>query len=150
MRRAEATATASAGLQQVEFLQNGTTLLGTLTDPPFRITGLVFGEGVHSIAAKATDGFGVSTVSQPITLRIVTQPQLVSLELTTNGPSRIYRVAVSGTPSIAMRLEATDSLKPGSWIDVGTILSRGRAGSLGVTNSIATAPLFQFFRAVVR
>ena len=68
-----ATATASAGVQKVDFYQ-GTTLLGTATAGPNNSYNYAWSSvagGNYSVTAKATDNNGVTTISTPLSATVL-------------------------------------------------------------------------------
>jgi RHS repeat-associated protein len=73
-----ATATAPIGtIAKVEFY-NGTTLIGTATTAPYSFTWSNVRYGTYSITVKATDNWGITNTSVPVTV-IANEPPAVSL-----------------------------------------------------------------------
>ncbi len=62
-----ATASDADGVAKVEFF-NGTTLLATVTQPPYAYQWTNVGAGSYAVTAKATDNLGAGTVSSPVTV----------------------------------------------------------------------------------
>jgi PA14 domain/Bacterial Ig domain/Divergent InlB B-repeat domain len=68
-----AAADADGSVARVEFY-DGSSLLATLTSPPYTIAGSNVALGTHVVSAVAVDNQGASTRSAPITLSVVTAP----------------------------------------------------------------------------
>jgi hypothetical protein len=83
----EAMASDSDGtVAQVDFYFDGTNKLGTATSAPFGITWTNALGGTHLLSAVATDNFGLSNVSEPVSIYI-NSPPTVNIASPDNGAS---------------------------------------------------------------
>lgn len=89
-------ASANGAIARVDFYAGGTTLIGSVTTPPFVLawTGAV--PGTYAVAAKATDSHGAMATSPSVSIQVVTP----TLAITSPGPNAAVAadfVLVSGT-----------------------------------------------------
>jgi hypothetical protein len=87
---------ASGKIASVEFFDNGSSVASVVT-PPWRAVLPRAGVGAHSIAARATDGRGLTAVSRPssFSVRAQNQPPAVTLTSPADGARFAFGRAVS-------------------------------------------------------
>ncbi|ANN18052.1 cellulose 1,4-beta-cellobiosidase [Amycolatopsis orientalis] len=86
---------------KVEFYA-GTELLGTDTSAPFQLGWTPAAAGQYSVAARAYDDKGASTVSSPIAVRVLAAPTIVATPSTVSvrqGTSATVDVTLASAPS---------------------------------------------------
>jgi hypothetical protein len=93
--------TTEAQVTNVQFFE-GNTLLGSVTDPPFTLIWNPVDERLYSLFAVATDQFGLSGTSTPMSIRFFipesTTPKLTITEAPPNFfRSTVEQVSISGT-----------------------------------------------------
>jgi hypothetical protein len=96
---------ADGAVAKVEFYQ-ATTLLGTVTAPPYSFDWMNVGPGSYSVSAKATDNRGAVSTSSSVPVTVVTKPNTPpSITLTAPATGRIYYAPAT----IVLTATASDS-----------------------------------------
>jgi len=97
---------------------NGSTLLTTLTSPPYTYTWSGFAVGKYTLRAKATDNLGIVTTSVPAVVTVVTDtPPTVTLTATpTSG-------AIPATIGLTATAAASQSIAKVEFFDGDTLLA---------------------------
>jgi len=110
-------ADADGTIAQVEFFQ-GTTLLATVTSPPYTTSTNNLAAGAYSFTAKATDNQGAPTTSAPVAVTVNALPT-VSLTSPTNGATF---TAPATIPLTAAALDSDGTITKVEFFHGGTLL----------------------------
>jgi hypothetical protein len=125
-----ATATADAGITQVEFFQGNTPLgLATPNGNSYSLNWNNPAAGAYSLTAHATDNNGITTISAPVNITVYAQPSLSS-EAYSGGN---FQFTINGSPGVSVEVKASDDLV--TWTSLGTVTLTG--GSYNYSDTAA-------------
>ena len=98
-------ADADGTVTKVDFYQ-GTTLLGSVTTPPYKLDWTSVPSGAYGVSAKATDNQGAVTSSPSVSVTVVTRPNAPpSVTLTAPASGATYLAPAT----VALTADATDA-----------------------------------------
>jgi len=107
-----------AGLAKVEFYA-GSVLVGTSTTPPYTTTWMNATPGTYSLQAKATDSYGVSTITGATSVTVIAAP-IVSITSPAQDSQYAqpgnFTIAASVTPSAGTTISQVDFFSGNTWL----------------------------------
>ena len=132
-----ATASADAGIAQVEFFRGATSLgVGTLSGGSYVLTWNTPDSGNYAITAHATDNNGITTVS--VAANITVQNNLSSGGFSGGN----FQFTINGSPGASVEVKASDDLA--AWTSLGNVTLTG--GSYVYSDTSASSYTHRFYR----
>jgi hypothetical protein len=126
----QAAASDDGGVAKVEFFQ-GTTRLGEDTSSPYGFTWNNVPPGAYHLTARATDNFGITATSPPVTITVGSSPAATTL-LNPRWAGTNFAFSFASQIGANYAVQFTPSLAPTNW-QVFTNVA-GNGSELSVTN----------------